>query len=51
VRVFLEPAAFAAIANPPLLREEAANCLPLGIVHTLVHEPSRFPIYHLWTLD
>jgi len=51
VTTYADPAAFAAVAVPRLMRDEAANCLPLGIIDTLLNDPRRYPTFHLMTVD
>jgi predicted GNAT family acetyltransferase len=46
-----DPATFAQLALPLLLRDEAMNCLPLGILDTLLNEPKRYPCFHLLSID
>jgi predicted GNAT family acetyltransferase len=41
---------FASLARPFLLEHEAAHCLPLGILDTLVTDPSRYPTAYLFSV-
>lgn len=46
-----DPKHFAALVLPPLLREEAMNCVALSVLDTLMTDPLRYPTSHLLTIE
>ena len=47
----LDPTEFWQRVSAVLLRNEAENCLPIGIAHTLIHEPERYRTFHLFSVQ
>ena len=46
-----DPKLFSALARPLLMRNEALNCMALGLLDTLVSEPDRYSGCHLLSMD
>jgi GNAT superfamily N-acetyltransferase len=46
-----DPRAFAGLARPLLLRDEARHCMVLGILDTLVSQPERYPSSQLLAME
>src|SRR3954453_23906484 len=36
---------------PFLMRDEAANSVPLGVLAALQRDPERYPVAHLWAVE
>ena len=51
LRAFTNPAEYRDRVLPFLRRNEAQNCLGLGIVDTLVSRPETYPKAYLWTVN
>lgn len=51
VRRIEDPAAFAELVTPFLLRDAARHNLPLGLIDTLRHHPAVYPAFHLFVAE
>lgn len=47
VKPYLDPAEYLRIAMPIYLRHEARNCVAIGVLHQLVHDPEKWLKFHL----
>jgi predicted GNAT family acetyltransferase len=44
-----DPVRFRAAVEPFLAADTARNQLPLGVLHTIISEPTVYPEFHLWS--
>jgi hypothetical protein len=51
VRKFLNPQELKAAVISVLMENEALNCLPIGLIDTLIIQPDRYPVFHLCALE
>jgi GNAT superfamily N-acetyltransferase len=46
-----DPADFARRAEPLLAADRTRHTIPLGILHSLVHDPGHYDTHHLWLVE